>query len=153
MKKIFTLFVLLLPVMVFGQSRQSNKFFKQGTKLYKAEKYEEAIPYFQKSDSLDKAQLDPTAENYYRAELKMADCCHNLSCEKDDEGKYTEAARLHYRYFSLMEALFCEVNPIPVKTASSLMGLCTAEIRLPLVGLSAIHRELIQKRLTEVGLI
>ena len=69
------------------------------------------------------------------------------------EGKYTEAARLHYRYFSLMEALFCEVNPIPVKTASSLMGLCTAEIRLPLVGLSAIHRELIQKRLTEVGLI
>ncbi len=94
MKKIFTLLVLLLPVMVFGQSRQSNKFFKQGTKLYKAEKYEEAIPYFQKSDSLDKAQLDPTAENYYRAELKMADCCHNLSCEKYDEGKYTEAIKL-----------------------------------------------------------
>ena len=62
MKKIFTLLVLLLPVMVFGQSRESNKFFKQGIKLYKAEKYEEAIPYFQKSDSLDKAQLDPTAE-------------------------------------------------------------------------------------------
>ncbi len=69
------------------------------------------------------------------------------------DGRYSEAARLHYRYFPLMDALFCEVNPIPVKTASSLMGLCTSDIRLPLIGPSDAHRDLIQARLMEVGLI
>ena len=62
--------------------------------LFDAEKYEEAVPYFQKSDSLDKTQLEPTSENYYRAELKMADCWHNIASDKEDEGKYSEAIKL-----------------------------------------------------------
>ncbi len=69
------------------------------------------------------------------------------------DGRYTEAARLHYRYFPLMDALFCEVNPIPVKAASAMMGLCSPELRLPLVGLSDAHEKLLRSRLTEVGLI
>ncbi|MBQ5551259.1 MAG: hypothetical protein IIT32_09365, partial [Bacteroidales bacterium] len=71
MKKIFTLILILLPLCVFAQSHKSNQLYKQGLKLYVAEKYEEALTYFQKSDSLDKAILKPTHKNYYRAELAM----------------------------------------------------------------------------------
>ncbi len=74
-------------------------------------------------------------------------------CRSCLDGKYTEAARLHYRYFPLMDALFCEVNPIPVKAASAMMGLCSPELRLPLVGLSAAHEMMLRSRMTEVGLI
>jgi CHAT domain-containing protein len=93
MKKIFTLLVLLLPVMVFGQSRQSNKLYNQGMELFKAERYEEAIPYFQKSDSLDKKKLKPKSTNYYRAELKLAKCWRNIAVHKEFEGKYSEAIK------------------------------------------------------------
>ena len=46
MKKLFALLFLLLPVMVFGQSRKSNHLFKKGIKLFDAEKYGEALTYF-----------------------------------------------------------------------------------------------------------
>ena len=74
MKQIFCILFLLLPMMLCGQSRESNKLYKQGLKLLDAEKYEEALLYFQKSDSIDKATLPQNSKNYYRAELKMADC-------------------------------------------------------------------------------
>jgi CHAT domain-containing protein len=93
MKKIFTLLVLLLPVMTFGQSRESNKLYNQGMELFKAERYEEAVPYFQKSDSLDKKKLKPKSTNYYRAELKLADCWRNIAYNKGDEGKNFEAIK------------------------------------------------------------
>ncbi len=47
-------------------------------------------------------------------------------------GNPSEAYRLHRALLPKISALFCEVNPIPVKYAASLLGLCTAEIRLPL---------------------
>ena len=68
-------------------------------------------------------------------------------------GRFAEAAEIHFKYFELMEALFCEVNPIPVKTALSLMGFCSPELRLPLVPLSAEHLLQLKKRMLEAGLI
>lgn len=47
-------------------------------------------------------------------------------------GEYGLASRLHARSYDLMTALFWETNPIPVKTALSMMGLCEEEFRLPL---------------------
>ena len=67
--------------------------------------------------------------------------------------RFRDAAQLHYRYFPLMDVLFCEVNPIPIKAASALMGLCSPDMRLPLVGLSETHRELLRIRMEEAGLI
>ena len=68
-------------------------------------------------------------------------------------GRFAEAAAIHFRYFELMEALFCEVNPIPVKTALSLMGLCSPELRLPLVPLSEQHLPQLKKHMLKAGLI
>ena len=48
------------------------------------------------------------------------------------KGNYAEAAKLQLTLLDLINALFCEVNPVPVKTAMAEMGLCDIEMRLPL---------------------
>jgi 4-hydroxy-tetrahydrodipicolinate synthase len=49
------------------------------------------------------------------------------------EGDWERGRELHYQLLPLFRALFIETNPIPVKTAASLLGLCSDEMRLPLV--------------------
>jgi 4-hydroxy-tetrahydrodipicolinate synthase len=68
-------------------------------------------------------------------------------------GDPVEARRAHYRLLPLCQALFCETNPIPLKAALSLMGLCGPEIRLPLTPLGEVHRERLQVVLKELGLL
>ena len=67
--------------------------------------------------------------------------------------RFREAAELHYRYLELMELLFCEVNPIPIKAALSMLGLCSEELRLPLVSLSETHRQRLRKEMASLGLL
>lgn len=47
-------------------------------------------------------------------------------------GRWDEARDLHYRMLELNDILFVEVNPVPLKTALAIMGLCEREWRLPL---------------------
>jgi 4-hydroxy-tetrahydrodipicolinate synthase len=68
-------------------------------------------------------------------------------------GDVAEARRIHYRLLSLFQVLFCETNPIPVKAALALMGVCGPEIRLPLTPLSEPNRERLQVVLKELGLL
>ena len=51
-----------------------------------------------------------------------------------------EAGREQLRLAPLIRALFCEVNPIPVKTAMARMGLCSNLLRLPLCEMSEENR-------------
>ena len=53
-------------------------------------------------------------------------------CRLWREGRATEAKALQLSLIPLCDALFCEVNPIPVKAAMEMLGMCTAEVRLPL---------------------
>ena len=48
------------------------------------------------------------------------------------EGNFAESAKLQIELLDLINALFVEVNPIPVKAAMAMLGLCSPEIRLPL---------------------
>ena len=48
--------------------------------------------------------------------------------------------------------MFVETNPIPVKAAAAMMGLCGPEIRLPLTELSAENREVVAHALSELEL-
>ena len=64
------------------------------------------------------------------------------------EGRYADAGKLQCRLMPLIDALFCEVNPIPVKQALKLIGFDAGEPRLPLTPLSASHEELLKKLLT-----
>lgn len=56
---------------------------------------------------------------------------HNM-CKLMKKGKLAEAAALQRKLLPVCDVLFSEVNPIPVKTALSMLGLCTSEFRLPL---------------------
>lgn len=47
-------------------------------------------------------------------------------------GKWDLALKIHKKLYPLFKCLFIETNPIPVKTALSIMGLCSCEMRLPL---------------------
>jgi 4-hydroxy-tetrahydrodipicolinate synthase len=69
---------------------------------------------------------------------------------KDD---YKTALKIQDQLTDLHSAMFCETNPIPVKYAASLMGLCSAETRLPLVTPSAAAKTKIEKEMKKLGLI
>ena len=56
---------------------------------------------------------------------------HDL-CAACLAGDFKTGAEMQLKYLKLINTLFCEVNPVPVKAASVLMGLCGPEIRLPL---------------------
>jgi 4-hydroxy-tetrahydrodipicolinate synthase len=56
-------------------------------------------------------------------------------------GRCAEAAEAQLKYIDLINTLFAQVNPVPVKTAMSLLGLCHEEFRLPLCPLSDKEKE------------
>lgn len=62
-------------------------------------------------------------------------------CDKYFAGKTDEALKLQLEYLPLINALFCEVNPIPVKAAMSAMGFCENYLRLPLTTMEEAHKE------------
>ena len=68
-------------------------------------------------------------------------------CRLWREGNVTEARRLQLTLIPLCDALFCEVNPIPVKAALESLGLCSSEVRLPLTPAAAPVRETITQAL------
>lgn len=68
------------------------------------------------------------------------------------EGRIDEARQLHFRMDVLNKAMFIETNPIPVKTALSLMGKIDEEMRLPLCPMSSENREKLKKALLQYGI-
>ena len=68
-------------------------------------------------------------------------------------GDFAAAGKLQLDLKELCDALFCEVNPIPVKTALEMMGMCGGALRLPLCEPSEEHRERIRKTLVRYGLL
>jgi 4-hydroxy-tetrahydrodipicolinate synthase len=69
------------------------------------------------------------------------------------KGDAKRAAELHRKLFALTKALFVETNPIPVKAALGMMGLCRPEPRLPLTPLSDAARPALRKALKDFGLL
>ena len=68
------------------------------------------------------------------------------------DGKFDEAAKLQVSTIGLVDALFIEVNPIPVKVALNMMGLDAGMLRMPLCDMSAAHKEVLAKALMNAGL-
>ena len=62
-------------------------------------------------------------------------------CRAWREGDILTAASIQRRILPLCDALFCEVNPIPVKCAMALKGLCRDEVRLPLAPAGRLLQE------------
>ena len=62
-------------------------------------------------------------------------------CTRFFNGDIAGSAEQQYKLYTLIDALFCEVNPIPVKAAMAAMGFCKDYLRLPLTTLEDTNRE------------
>ncbi|MFN3966248.1 MAG: 4-hydroxy-tetrahydrodipicolinate synthase [Endomicrobiia bacterium] len=69
------------------------------------------------------------------------------------KGNLKKAQELHYKLFPLIKAMFIETNPIPVKTAMGLLGMCSPELRLPMSEMEPQNIEKLKKALKDYGLL
>ncbi len=74
-------------------------------------------------------------------------------CAKAADRKMDEARALHYELMDLNNAMFIETNPVPVKTALSLMGKISAELRPPMANLTDEHLQELKSVLKKYSLI
>ena len=74
-------------------------------------------------------------------------------CAKYLEGKVTESAQMQLDALDLISALFCEVNPIPVKKALNLMGREAGGLRRPLTEMEDENAKKLEKAMKEYGLL
>lgn len=86
----------------------------------------------------------------------LANLCPEVTAELTAaclRGDYETAASMQKHYMALIDALFCEVNPIPVKTAMNLMGLGVGPLRMPLCQLDDEKKEQLVSALHQKNLI
>lgn len=76
---------------------------------------------------------------------------HNL-CEEYEKGNREEAKKIYLGMLDVMDAMFYEVNPIPVKTAMNLLGFDVGGMRLPLCEMEEKNIERLKKALSDYGL-
>lgn len=72
-------------------------------------------------------------------------------CKKYFSGDTVGAMALQAKYLPLINALFSEVNPIPVKAAMAALGFASEEIRLPLTPMEDAHRAVLLRELKALG--
>ena len=65
--------------------------------------------------------------------------------------RYDKARELQHKALDLVNALFCEVNPIPVKAALRMQGFEVGNPRLPLTEMEPAHQEVLRKAMVEFG--
>ena len=68
------------------------------------------------------------------------------------KGDFLKARELHYYLHDLFKVLFIETNPIPVKTACWMMGMCEKEFRLPLTEMSPENEKKLREVLQRYGI-
>lgn len=74
-------------------------------------------------------------------------------CQRYLDGDVKESCRLQLRAMNLCSALFCEVNPIPVKKALNFMGMDAGTLRMPLCEMEPANAERLRKAMEEYGIL
>lgn len=75
----------------------------------------------------------------------------SLLCKKFFDGDVKGAMQMQKQYLPLINALFCEVNPIPAKAAAAAMGYGENILRLPLIPMEKAHEEDLLRCMRDVG--
>ncbi|MCA6070355.1 MAG: dihydrodipicolinate synthase family protein [Endomicrobium sp.] len=68
-------------------------------------------------------------------------------------GNFEEAKKIHYKLLLFVRTMFIETNPILVKTAISLLGLCEFRLRLPMCEMEDSNKVKLEKVLKDFGLL
>lgn len=74
-------------------------------------------------------------------------------CQSYLDGNAKESCRLQLKALELCNALFCEVNPIPVKKALNLMGMNAGALRMPLTEMEPANAERLEKAMKNYGIL
>ena len=74
-------------------------------------------------------------------------------CQKFLEGDAQASCRCQLDALELCDALFCEVNPIPVKKALELMGMCGGTLRMPLTEMEPANAQRLEKAMKAYGIL
>lgn len=74
-------------------------------------------------------------------------------CNLALSGSFADAMVLQNQYLSLMNAMFCDVNPIPIKEAMNQIGLSVGNCRMPLFEISPENREYIKSLLSKANML
>ena len=74
-------------------------------------------------------------------------------CAEFFKGNVEASRAIQLKAMPLIKALFCEVNPIPVKAAMNLMGKNVGEPRLPLTVMEPAHQEILKKAMKDFGIL
>ena len=82
----------------------------------------------------------------------MPEYTHDI-CETFFNGDVKKSAKMQLDALPLINALFSEVNPIPVKEAMFLKGLCGPDLRLPLTRMEPAHAEVLKAEMEKMGVI
>ncbi len=69
------------------------------------------------------------------------------------KGNFEDARKMHYYLLDLFKVLFIETNPIPVKTACWIMGMCEKEFRLPLCEMKPENEKKLEDVLRKYGIV
>jgi 4-hydroxy-tetrahydrodipicolinate synthase len=69
------------------------------------------------------------------------------------KGDFKKAKELHYKLLPLIKAVFLETNPIPIKTAMGLLGMCDPGLRLPMCSMSSGNLEKLKQSLRDYKLL
>lgn len=70
-----------------------------------------------------------------------------------EKGNLKKAQEIHFKLLPLIKAVFIETNPIPIKTAMGLLGMCEPDLRLPMTSMLPENLEKLRKALREYGLL
>lgn len=66
---------------------------------------------------------------------------------------WDKAREIHYKYYSLMNDMFIETNPVPVKTSMALLGYCQEDLRLPLCPMEESNKQTLIESLKTAGVL
>ncbi len=70
-----------------------------------------------------------------------------------EKGNLKKAQEIHYKLLPLIRAVFLETNPIPIKTAMGLLGMCDPQLRLPMCAMLPEKLEKLKKAMKDYGLL
>jgi len=70
-----------------------------------------------------------------------------------EKGDLKKARELHWKLLPLIKAVFLETNPIPVKMAMGLLGMCAPDLRLPMCAMSEANLDKLKIALKDYGLL
>jgi 4-hydroxy-tetrahydrodipicolinate synthase len=77
----------------------------------------------------------------------------NALIKSYEVGNIKEAQNIHYKLFPLIKAMFIETNPIPIKSAANILGMCEQDLRLPMCPMQDENKLKLIDALKSFGLI